>query len=252
VQHNGAGAHATATRPPSPNSPAFKSAAFDARTSDRSGEPLPEDIYGSVFDRFDAALETNKLLLKWLIAPALIALVCLSIAVPIALRQLSGKPNVMPYVQLVVERCLDPKCKNFVTEKSDIKPVTDTAQSQDIVARGLIPNIIHQMFTVSTPSQDQYDWSNDVLPYLEPRSPAASFAATYLEKNKIGSFASKGTVSVHVDSASPKTVALDGTTAPAQRTFARVEVSWQPQGSSDNPNGMFIRSIEIVDPRTGQ
>lgn len=255
---NGSGGDRTIVRPNAVTAPGFTPEAFDASRSDLELAPLPEDSFGDALDRIDALVETVKLLFRWLIRPLAVIGCLLALAAVVAVRQLSVKPNVVPYVQVVRERCLDMKCRSIERDVSALQPVATDERSKDIVARALLPVIVHQMFAVSTPQQDQYDWSHDVLPFIATNSPAATFAATYLQKNQIGAFAGHGTVNVSVDPVDPpsepnvylvswtmQTVALDGTAAQAQRSFARITLKWgTPTG--DNRNGLLLESIELV------
>lgn len=258
------GADRSTVRPASLSDTGFDGRAFEPASSEREIDVIPEDPFPDFYDRLESTVATIRLQFNWLARPSAIVNVFLAIAVAVLARQLVAKPNVMPFVQTVHERCLDPKCKNTAVDVSELQPLDQNEKAQTIVAQAMLPVIFHQMFTVSTPDQDRYDWNMFVVPFLEVGSPASQFATQYLQKNRIAQFAANGMEQVTVDPVSPPTepntylvswtmqsVSLDGSVGPKQRNFARVIVKWGDR-TGENRDGMYLHSIELVQSGQGQ
>lgn len=263
------GAQASASDSPNGiTSAGYNEGAFDASASDREIPPLPDDGFPDYLNLAERERQVFDMMMKWYVRPSAVALVFLTVAVAILVRVNGAKPNVMPYVQTITRtiQCKDVHCTKTATNEdlSNLVPVSKNEQAQEAVARAILPQMIHQAFTISQPKQDQFDWTNYVEPFIRPNSQAANFFLTYLQQPSLVGLASKGdSTVVTVDPVgAPQSPGVyfvgwvlqvedhNGTLNPPQRFFANVTVEWGDP-TELNRDGLYVVKVESTQENGG-
>lgn len=249
---------------PDPRVTGFDMDGLGSASDERPLAPLPGDEYDDLVAKYRVLVP----LVRTVYPRIVMMLLGFCVLSGLAVLWKGNQPPPSPRVILIKKLCSAKdwkECANPQYNIGQLLPVDKNQEAQNIIAKALLPVIIHQAFEISTANEDHFNWTHFVLPYLASGSQARGYFYNYIQKNELATVAAASTIAVHVDPVNDPaipghyfvgwtmTVYKRGTAQATQTLHSDAEVRVIFTTPSDlNQSGMMITQFVSVQNPNGQ